>query len=559
MQKRNPPVAALYARYSDPTQSATSIDDQVRRCRDVARSEGLVIKDELQFIDRAISGKGDSTHLRTGFAALRAAIASGEFDVLITDEVSRIARDSVELAELKALLVHHNVRFIAANGIDSANPNWELYYEISSALATHHVRELRFRVERGMKGALERGFMLAAPPFGYRLRRLGEEDAPSGAIWEIHAEEADVVRKMYERRATGASYSTIARWLKTSGIQPPRKPRKYEHGYWRAASVYRMLHNPIYRGVYVWQGSAFLRAKAKKTHRILEPLEYSRPQLRIVPDALWWKCVGTLPEKQFRGGRRHLFAGLVRCGMCEATLCVRAHAGYPAQVSCAQCGQAKTVGHQDETHGYVSLAPLIRGIRMLLDQAFGPDAFAAFRERIRAQLQEPLEAHLAELRRQLAVAERSYDRLVRLLRDVGEDAGSLEREVRAAHAQRSALAAKVTAIEARAAGIDRQALQAQLTVDPRELLGELLSSEGEDVGAAQVALQQVLPHIRLIERPRRFHATFEVHLVPSAAAALASATQSTDRESEVWHVRVLGRAPAPANWIVEVVRVDAKK
>jgi chromosome segregation ATPase len=197
------------------------------------------------------------------------------------------------------------------------------------------------------------------------------------------------------------------------------------------------------------------------------------------------------------------------------------------------------------------------GLRQLLDQAFGPDALAAFQERVRAQLNEPHESRIGELRRQLAVVERTYDRLVRLLRDVGEDSGTLEREVRTAHAERTATAAKLKDAQAQADSLDREALEAQLAVDPRALLGQLLSSAGEDVPAAQVALQQVLPQLRLIERPRRYHATFEVHLVPSAAVALATGTQASERIVEVWHIKVLGRARAPQNWTVEVVRQDA--
>jgi hypothetical protein len=455
---------------------------------------------------------------------------------------------------LKQLLVRHNVRFIAANGIDSANQNWELIYEITSALATHDGRELKFRVERGMRGQLERGYMLAAPPFGYRARRVGDETS-GGTLWEIHADEAAIIVKMYELRASGQSYTRIARWLNTEGIPTARKPRKYEQGYWRGASVCRMLHNTIYRGVYVWQGSGFVRANAKKTNRTLEPRDYERPGLRIVPDELWWKCVGLLPRHRFRGGRRHLFAGLVRCGLCDATLSVRVNGDKAAQLTCEQCQQARAVGHQSVIHGYVSFAPLLIGLRQLLNDAFGPEALAAFRERLRAQLNEPHEGKLAVLRHQLAHAERACDRLIRLLRDVGDDSTGLEREARLAHAERSALLASIRKTEERAAAVDQDALEAQLTVDPRALLAELLSGDAEDVSAVQVALHQVMPQIRLIERPRRFQATFEVHLAPSAAVAWASGTPTADPALEVWHIKVLGRAPAPALWVVELVRV----
>ena len=47
---------AIYARFSSDRQSAVSIDDQIRKCREHARREGWTVLDEHLYVDEAISG-----------------------------------------------------------------------------------------------------------------------------------------------------------------------------------------------------------------------------------------------------------------------------------------------------------------------------------------------------------------------------------------------------------------------------------------------------------------------------------------------------------------------
>ncbi len=85
---------ALYARYSDDQQKASSIDDQLRVCREVAQRHGYDIAPELVFSDAAISGQGASTHKRKSYAALREAVAqlTVEHHVRAAKAIDRLLR-----------------------------------------------------------------------------------------------------------------------------------------------------------------------------------------------------------------------------------------------------------------------------------------------------------------------------------------------------------------------------------------------------------------------------------------------------------------------------------
>ena len=70
--------AAIYARYSTNMQSAASINDQIRVCREYAQRQGWTITET--YSDAAISG---ANILRPGLQAALASARRGEFDVLL--------------------------------------------------------------------------------------------------------------------------------------------------------------------------------------------------------------------------------------------------------------------------------------------------------------------------------------------------------------------------------------------------------------------------------------------------------------------------------------------
>src|SRR5207244_3167527 len=98
----NPVRALIYARYSTTLQSAASIDDQVRICRERADREGLPVAGV--HTDSAISG---AVRDRPGLNALLEAVRAG--DVVIAESVDRLSRDQEDIAAIAKRL-----RFIGA-------------------------------------------------------------------------------------------------------------------------------------------------------------------------------------------------------------------------------------------------------------------------------------------------------------------------------------------------------------------------------------------------------------------------------------------------------------
>jgi len=116
--------AAIYARYSSENQRPESIDDQVSSCKKLAATRGFTVDDSLIFPDEATSGARSD---RKGLASLLAASAAKKFDVVLVDDLSRLARDNYLMLSLMAELHFNGVRVVSvADGLDTGDEEAKL-------------------------------------------------------------------------------------------------------------------------------------------------------------------------------------------------------------------------------------------------------------------------------------------------------------------------------------------------------------------------------------------------------------------------------------------------
>jgi DNA invertase Pin-like site-specific DNA recombinase len=544
------PRAAIYARYSTDEQRDTSLEDQVRRCREEAAKRGFDVPDVLVFSDAALSGTAAAVEKRAGYRALINAWEQKSFEAVIVDEVSRLARDPLELAKLQQRVEASRVRLITADGIDSVTPNWQLPFGLAGIVGAHFLRETKHRVIRGMQGALERGFQIADAPIGYiAVRECDSSGAPVGTRWEIDQEKAEIVREMFEMRRNGMSLFAIAKEFNGRGIRPPRRARDGGHGYWRPSSLRRVYTNTIYRGVFTWNGSTFTYYRARKTGAKVEPVEYERPELRIVDDETWRICAGQSSATRFRGGRKHLFSGLATCGDCGNKLHHKV-AGNRSTLYCAVCSQAVRVGVRPSWMGYAGAGGLRAALLLVIERLFDDALVAEFRARLRKRLEGDRSYELETAQAAARRARASYERLLRLARELPEDDVAMERELKAAALESRDAERKVRAVHENLSKVDRASIERQLVVDPRELLPRLLD-DGAPVGKVQAVLQRLFPRIALVAKGDRRTRVYEISLAPGVAFANASDTPTVEEATVTVRVRVFSGAKGPTRWHVE--------
>jgi len=109
--------AAIYARFSTDQQSAASIDDQARICRQRANALGLTVVGVHS--DCAVSG-ATPVDRRPGASACVAEGLAGRFGVLLVESLDRLSRNLVEQETVIRRLEHRGIRIVGvSDGYDS--------------------------------------------------------------------------------------------------------------------------------------------------------------------------------------------------------------------------------------------------------------------------------------------------------------------------------------------------------------------------------------------------------------------------------------------------------
>jgi len=524
-------ATAIYARYSSDQQKETSIEDQLRRCRELAVQHGLVIDEALVFSDAALSGNSKQQSKREGYKSLIQAWEDGRFSVLIVDEFSRLTRDGVEQANLvQRLERNQRVRLITANGIDTSIQNWQLNVGLIGMVGQQSTRDTQHRVVRGMLGQLARGYMVATPAMGYVLDRQNDGSGSRiGTYWKVQESSATVIREIFERRAAGQSMHQIARWLNDTGVPLRRKARTDDGGYWRAARVRNILSNTIYRGQFTWHGSTTVHYAAKNEGRSIDEQIFERPQLRLVSDELWHRCNDNKLSRSGYGGGKHALTGVVECGYCGTILSLSSLQRCRS-VYCASCTSAKSMLGTTERH---SQTVAVAGVQILLSevlrQFLSPTFVNAFRERLMQKMTGDKSGEIERCMADLSKQQRAQERLSHLLAASDDEdlilmARYLESRTKVTDAQ-----VKLAALQQGYSPIDQCAIESQLKVDPSILLNDLFSADIPPERLRTV-LARLFPEIVLEGKTSRYSSIFRIGFAPGAALALASRSVPMDDE-----------------------------
>jgi len=351
--------AAIYARYSSEMQKASSIDDQIRECTTFIDRQGWRVGDGLIFVDRAVSGNVAN---RTGYVALKAAAAAGAFSYIVVDDLSRFGRDALEslsaFQELKALGV--NIVGVS-DGINTANRGSKVPYYFKSLMNDFFLDDLSEKVMRGLKGRAIDGMSTGGRVFGYRYTEVldptGARDKSGrvrrlGVQVSIDPEQAKVVKRIFDLRAKGYGFRSIAQLLSAEGVPSPRYSlRGRGEKTWAFSSVISIVTNEKYIGDWTWNRFEWVKIPgSRKRLRRQKPMHEwvvcQRKNLRIVSDAVWKKAqrrrangrtdstrtqnAFAHPQVDNRG--KFILSGLLKCSECGSNMIAMSDRGASSYV-----------------------------------------------------------------------------------------------------------------------------------------------------------------------------------------------------------------------------------
>jgi site-specific DNA recombinase len=210
---------------------------------------------------------------------------------------------------------HAGVEVIFLNRELGHTPEDELLLQVQGRMAEYERAKILERHRRGTRQAAHAGSVnvLVAAPYGYR--DIPKHHGGGQARYEIVAEEARVVRQMFEwvghERAT---IGDVCRRLSRAG-----EPTRTGKAVWDRSAVWGMLRNPAYMGTAAFgktrQGPLRPRLRAQRgrllqPRRATSPVEGPRAQgmMMPVPAIVAAAVLAAVQERA-----EYMRQGLVRC------------------------------------------------------------------------------------------------------------------------------------------------------------------------------------------------------------------------------------------------------
>ena len=423
--------AWLYARYSDKKQSPASIEDQFRICERIAERNGFQIVGK--HFDRAITG---GTRQRPGYQEMLRAARAKRFDVLVAEDTSRLWRNLAEQAPRLAELSDLGIEVVTLD-LDTRVESAGMLSAVLGASAEAYRKEIARRTRRGLEGRAKLGKSCGGRAYGY----IAAKDSESGEP-EIHAEQANIVREIFQWYADGKSPRWIATELNRLNVPSPgaswnrtsdRLNAKRKRG-WVPTAVHGdrrrgtgILNNPAYIGEKIWNRSMWKRSAADSLERrwqLNDPkllIRHRDERLRIVSQELWdavkrrqddtaamtIKLRGALKKN----GRlpRYLLSGLLRCEECGGGFrCVNGR-----EYGCASHRDGGDASCKNGIRLPIKLAEK-KLLSELAEEILSPAGVTLLEQRIREHLRDAAQAPSRQAEDQPAEVRKKLDELAQL-------------------------------------------------------------------------------------------------------------------------------------------------
>ena len=226
----------FYARVStDKDEQLNSLDNQIFYFKNLIQENKNWTYVE-GYIDEGISGT--SVNKRESFLQMIDDAKLGKFDLILTKEISRFSRSTLDSIKYTQELLHNNVGVLfQSDNINTIMPDSELRLTIMSSIAQEEVRKLSERVKFGFKRCIEKGEVLGnSVIIGY--------DKENGKM-TINEEQAEVIRIIFNMYSTGKyGLKAISIYLYNHG---------YKNGkgnYYQNSTIKNIIKNPKYKGYY---------------------------------------------------------------------------------------------------------------------------------------------------------------------------------------------------------------------------------------------------------------------------------------------------------------------
>ncbi|QZO76345.1 recombinase family protein [Helcococcus kunzii] len=314
-EKRKLRVAAYCRVSTDTDEQATSYDTQVNYYTSYIKNNpdwdfaGV-------YADDGISGT--YTKKRDGFNSMIASCMKGEVDMIITNSISRFARNTVDCLNYIRKLKKKNIPvFFEKESINTMDSKGEVLLTIMASLAQQESQSLSQNVKLGFQFRFKQGKISVN-----HNRFLGYTKDENGNL-VIEPTEAITIKRIFLEFLEGSSLRDIAKGLEKDNILTGAGRKK-----WIPSSVRRILTNEKYMGDALLQKTYtvdFLNKTRVKNDGIVPQYYVQDSHEAIIPKNIFMKVQEELSRraninencnKKRIYSSKYALSSLIKCGKC---------------------------------------------------------------------------------------------------------------------------------------------------------------------------------------------------------------------------------------------------
>jgi DNA invertase Pin-like site-specific DNA recombinase len=270
--------AYVYVRQSTAAQVQYNKESTDRQYKLTERAARLGwSQPRIKIVDEDLARSGSGTTDRHGFAMMTAEVALGNVGLILSIEVSRVARNNTDWYRLLDLCGVTDTLIGDEDGLYHPGLfNDRLLLGLKGTMAEAELHVIRARLEGGIRNKAARGELRRGLPVGFVW---GEEDGE--VLFHPDEAAAQAIRCVFEKFSEVGSVRQVWLWLRSQDISFPSSNYSNEIQWVTPTytGIHKVLTNPVYAGAYTYG----------KTHqeRYVDQAGHVRKRVRHVPRSKW--------------------------------------------------------------------------------------------------------------------------------------------------------------------------------------------------------------------------------------------------------------------------------
>jgi DNA invertase Pin-like site-specific DNA recombinase len=235
-------------------------------------------KSQIKIIDEDLARSGSGTSERHGFAMMTTEVALGHVGLILSIEVSRVARNNADWYRLLDLCGVTDTLIGDEDGLYHPGLfNDRLLLGLKGTMAEAELHVIRARLEGGIRNKAARGQLRRGLPVGFLW---GEED---GEVL-FHPDQAitQAIHCVFEKFAETGSVRQVWLWFHSQGLSFPSQSNYSSEIRWITPTytgIHQVLTNPVYAGAYTYGKT--------NQERYVDQAGHLRKRIRRLPRSKW--------------------------------------------------------------------------------------------------------------------------------------------------------------------------------------------------------------------------------------------------------------------------------